>query len=475
MKNRNTKPTCPPPVKPLVTNPAPPPANHTIFWIQTALFLTVSLIFLSASFMENALNVGMPGQFANYQPAGKTSFIATMVFSSRHGLMSNCGLMFIDSIRDVKQSDLASTNVPAETFRKYVYTSQPTFHRVVYSAIYGIAGGGINAFFANMERFTAFMLALAISIFALIIVREFGWIAGIVVVLLSACSDWLVFVARSPYDAYFLKLTPFLATWLLYPRVLDRRMRFSTLAIIVGGLVFLNAASVYEFIVSVIMGASVGIVYHGIKQNISLRTITKHVVAVTVAGVAAFLIVLCLHVIQVSCFEGSLQAGFERIWLKAAARTYGPTTNFYGATDPYADSCPPNVSAFMLLQAYSMLKAISIPFAGEQQRIYLTFFSLFMLSWPFFPFALMDAQWFSIVGRKRRLLLGLAAALAISLVGTLMWPLMAKGRMYHHMHLDSIGFYLTFVLVLYAALGAAMSTMLEEAKLFVRTKLGRSK
>lgn len=449
-----------------------PKGGYFIHGTQVVLFFAIGIWILSASFIGNIFNVGLPGQFDGYQPGGKTTIKESMRFAAKYGILMNCGLSYSDFISPALQADAQAAAregrpLSGQTPNMHiecVYTSQPIFHRVIFSALYKVSGGEVDAFYGHLESAIGFLLAFVVTMFAWQIGREFGWGAAIAVVGLSMCSDWLVFVARSPYDVFFLKLMPFLATWILYPRVLDGRMRFPTLAIIVGALVFLNAASVYEFITSVILGAPVGVVYFGISRQQAWRKIVKHATIVTVSGVVAFLIVLSLHFVQVSLFRGSPREAWQRITEKIVARTLGPASTFKeDDRAPYHDSAPPNVSALTILHQYTLLKAVSIPFAGAEMRIYLTFFSFMMLSLPFYPFSLMDAGLLPIIGLYRKRLVALAVALAVSFAGTMVWPLIAKGRMFHHLHLDSILFYMSFMLVLYAALGAVITTVSRQA------------
>lgn len=440
-------------------------------WIATVLFCSISVWLLSESFLHNTLEVGLPGQFDGYQPSGKMTIKESMRIVARHGLWANCGLSYDGSIENaIRDANRAATNswgiLPEQeldVYRERVYTSQPLFHREVFSAVFAVTGGDLDTFYHHLESVMGVLLAVVLTLFAWQLGREFGLAAAVLVVASAMCSDWLVFVARSPYDVYFLKLAPFLATWLLYPRVLDGRMHFSTLVVLVGVLVLLNAASVYEFISSVILGASVGLVYFGIARGQEWQTILRRVAAMTVAGIAAFVLVLSLHFIQVSIFRGSPHEALQRIGQKVAARTWGAASSFQGDEGVvYHDSAPPSVSAGAILHQYTLLKGISIPFAGAEQRIYLTFFSLIIVSIPFYPFAFVDAGIFPVIGRYRERLVGLAGALATSFAGTMVWPLAAKGRMFHHLHLDAILFYLTFVLMVYAAIGATVSTCAQQ-------------
>ena len=462
MKNRNQKNAHPAPVA------GPAAASGTgrsraPAW-KTAIFVAASLVVLVAGFAGNALQGVLPRhyQFDVYDIAGEQTIADTMKISAQWGLMVNCGLGYQSTI-DTYMADALRSDGKANLHREYVYTSQPLFHRVVYSALYRVMGGDFDRFYQGLKTTMAVLLAVVMTLFAWRIGREFGWVAAAVVVLMVLLSDWVAFVARNPYDVYYLKFVPFLATWLLYPRVLEGRMRLGTLLWIVGVCVFLNAASVFEFISNVMMGAAVGVVYFGIARGAAWKTVGKHALAVTLAGVAAFLVVLALHFARVCVYEGSLSQGWERLSQKIAARTYGHGTTFEGGAADH-DSAPPGVSAAMILHSYSTLKAASIPFEPAEPKIYLTFFSFFLLGLAFLPFAFIDTSRFPALAPYRQRLPGLAAALVVAFAGTLTWPLLAKGHMYHHMHQNAIAFYLSFMLVLYAAMGAVFALLGAEIK-----------
>lgn len=419
-------------------------------WMRTGLilfFFGAATLLMTGNFTDNFMKVGPPGKFETFEDAGTITIESTMRNAAQHGIFANHGLVFNHT-------------------GKEVYTSQSGMHRTIYSILYAIFGGGnIEGFFGTLRWWLSFLLALGIAYFAYAIGKEFGWVASALIVWFTLNSDWLIFSGRNLYDVMALQIAPFFVSWWLYPKVLSGRIKLRTFLIAVGALVFLKAGSGYEYVTNNIMAATVAPVYFGVRDGKGWKFLGRHLALIFAAAVAGMALAMCVHFIQVSAHLGSPAKGWQAIMQKAAARTYGGESNFEGSLGN--DAAPPGVTTFQILHAYMTVKATSLPFNGGEQRIWLTFFTYFAASILVLFMALADGRLFPVFGERRRKLLALSAATFFSLAGTMTWPVLAKGHMFHHIHLNGLVFFNTYMLTLYGAIGALVALMLRQLGRYV--------
>ncbi len=436
-----------------VSVPSPAPAVSAASGTGRSLSQKIILFFLfglaawimTQNFLTNFMKVGMPAQpgkasqFDGFETAGTLTIVSTMRNAEKNGIMANGGLVFNHTGVDV-------------------YYSQSGVHRMIYSVAYALFGGGnLDNFLKTLSFTVAFLLAAGLAFFAYRVGNDFGWLASFVMLYGFLVSDWMVFSARNLYNVFFLQLGPFFLSWILYPRVLEGKLKLRNFLLILGAVVLVKAGSGYEYISNVVMGSAVAPVYYAIARGESFRTLFRHLVWIVGSCIAAVILMIFIHWIHISIVLESPVRGYQVISQKAAARTHGGNSNFEGSLSN--DAADPNISVFEILHAYSTFKATSVPFEGGKQKIYLVFFVYFCSSLLIGALAFLDGRLFPLYEKNRRKIIGMACALFMSLVGTMSWPILAKGHMFHHMHLNGMVFYISYMVMFFGALGAVLSLM----------------
>ncbi|HBA84319.1 MAG TPA: hypothetical protein DCZ95_09525 [Verrucomicrobia bacterium] len=406
----------------------------------------LSVLMLTEVFISNPCQVGPPGRFEDFEKGADAGTFLTVERSLDHGLFEHYGLVTMTNGK--------------------VYTSHCGMNGILPGILIRLTGKSMAEFVPFYYRFTSFMLALGLTLFALVLIREFGWAAGIVFLLLVPCADWIVFAGRNISYLFYFYVFPFFAAWLLYPRVQSGRMKMWAFLSIIGALVFLKATAGYEFITNVILGATVAPLYYGVSQKRSWQEISKSMAKVVAVGVFAFLMAATVNLLQNAAYYGSLSKGFQAIAQKAAARTMGgKDSSFEGSGGN--DSAPADLPVSRILHGYMTFPGASLPLGDRQPRIYLTLFTFFSSVWVLGLMALVDGRVFPVFGKLRAPLVGFALALVWSLVCTFTWPLVAKGFMYHHMHIAAMAFYVTYMIMALAGFGILVSLVLRQAFYFI--------
>ena len=373
--------------------------------------------------------------FEEYQVSEVAAVRRTIERAETRGFWNSCGLLHeTDTI---------------------VYTSQPGLSGFVPALLRLIVPIPLDPLMKGYAVATAAMLALAFTCFAFLAGREFGWPAAVLILGLTALSHPMISVGRNVWWLFHLCLWPFVAAWALAPRVLQGRLRESALLVITGLLVFLKACAGYVFITNVILGATIGPLYFGMKHRLPPGKHLGLVSRVVAAGTAGFLLAMAVNLVQTTCHYGSLRDGARVIYEKAAARTVGADSQLADLNRTGDDAAPTDVDVPALVKALMHVRATRYMLGIAQFEAFLGWF---LLSIPIFVLAGLERILCHDAHAGRQTAFRMAVVLAWSLACTWTWPLMALGCTYHHVHLTALVFHVTYMPVLFAAIGQLTSS-----------------
>ena len=407
-------------------------------------FFMFSVAFLAVDFLTNPFKLGSSGVFEEYQMGEDDTVCWTMACSLQKGFFSSCCLPYSSSTE--------------------VYTSQVGLQTLVPCVLIRVGGWSIEPVMHGLGIVMALCLAATLTAFAFYIGKEFGKGTGFIFWLLVALSDGLVFIGRNVGRVYFLFLLPFVVSWFLYPRVLDKRLRPVAFLWIIGGLIFIRACCGYEFITNVILSASVAPLYFGIVRKLPFRIMTAHVIKITAVGVVALAVALSVNIIQTSCYYGSINDGFRVVYGKAAARTIGPESQLKDLGRDGGDALRPFETPFSVLSTSLRVRATTLPFGVgiNPNSNFPTFLSFFQLGLPLAIFPFLVGMWVPVLARYQRELFALSAALIWSMLGTTTWLFMAAGWTSHHYHIIDLVFYIAYLPMLFVVFGRIVVVLIEQ-------------
>ena len=405
-------------------------APRTKALIQATCFL-LAMGGLTFDFLYDPLHVITERSwFENYQISEVAAVRRTMERAEERGFWNSCGMLHeTDSI---------------------IYTSQPGLAGFAPALLRRFVPIPLDSLMQGYAIATAAMLALAFTLFAFLAGREFGWPVTIVVLGLTSISHPMIAVGRNVWWLFHLCLWPFIAAWILSPRLLAGRIRKWLFLLVIGLLVFIKATAGYVFITNVILGATIGPLYFALKERLPLRQVLRLLAQVVAVGVAGFLLAIAVNVVQTTCHYGSLKSGVRVIYEKAAARTVGPDSQLQDLNRTSHDAAPPHINLRELLGALMHVRAMRYTLGIPQFEAFLGWF---LLSIPILLIAAIGHVLHPRDDERQRERTNTAILLGWSLACTWTWPLMALGFTYHHAQLTGLSFYVTYMPVLFVTLG----------------------
>ncbi|MFH0907422.1 MAG: hypothetical protein V1929_01490 [bacterium] len=422
-------------------------------WAGRILFF-VGVTFLTVEFMYNPFRLGIPGQFEAFESNDNQLIVTSMQQFATLGLSESSGLL----------------HKPDKT----IYTSRSGFAALLPYGLLRLSGLPPYRFMVRYYYATAMLLAVGLMLFVFSVARHFGRLPALVLFALLALSNWIVFVASNIGYLYHLYFWPFLAAWLLYPRCLAGVLKERRLLLLVALLAFLKSLAGYEYITNVLLAPTVAPVYFGLLHKESCRRIIGRVVRMVAVGLIAFALALFVNVAQAACYFKSAEKGARAIVGKAMARTWGPDSTLDDLEQYGNDASPPGFPLEVQVDYLLSQPAIGWPTEIYQERMYRTFFAFFLLALPLGMLPLLDGRRFPLVQEHQRKLTAMAVTLFWSAACTMSWPLLAKGYMYHHQHVAPICLSVTYMLIVYVAIGMALSLGARQAVNWVHMLWGRN-
>jgi len=206
-----------------------------------------------------------------------------------------------------------------------LYVSQLGLQGTIYHTIYQLVRPVLSAevFLALMRMVNALLFIILVFALASHLLGSYPLVATAIAALLVLLFAWTTYFSTSLYWILWAQFLPFAVAFLLYPRVVDRRMSFLAFCAIIAALVLFKSLSGYEYITNVIAAPSVALVYYGIKEKMPLRTLILRIIAVGIAGVIGFAAAIQLHLLQGILFFGSIEQTLDRVLSRASIRTFG--------------------------------------------------------------------------------------------------------------------------------------------------------
>jgi len=309
-----------------------------------------------------------------------------------------------------------------------------------------------NYFYFSSAWAAGILSAAIAAIFVACLALHFGLPTALPVMVLIAWSDWFVIHSRSLYWCEFSLLLPFTLGWLLYPLVIGGRLsRAAFLAAIAAAVALRCALSTYEFVFDAVLGASVPIVYFECLERTRLRHIIVRAAQSAVAGGAALLAVMTLHLVALRYYVGSLHAAAQNLFSSAIDRSvlaFEPEpADQFGRLPVWAQHLP---ITFLKLAAYlwNSVITVSLPHWGSV-HIYLAAAALVQV--------LVTIGWaadFKGLRSNGSPLAALTAATVWSFLVPVAWLAAFPGHFTPHLHFATVNFYVPWLFTLYVWIAA---------------------
>ena len=356
------------------------------------------------------------------------------------------------------------------------YVSQYGLQGRLWSAIHH----GFGAGFGTLLAINALLVALALAALVEYVRRLLGAVPAVLFAAAAILAPWVVAFAQSLYWVMWTWLLPMIAAFAFGRRGLADGRGLAALLAALFATALLKLLCGYEYVTTVLVAASVPVVWYGVLDGHGPMRILGRLVAMAVAGTAALAAAMAIHV-------GS-QAGVVKGWDDirtlvekrvhsrdpAAIARQACTDEFFDSPDceaTYAASLAANpltvVARYVafddLLPWLPRLEREGSPEAREALRDALRSLSLARIrevvstvGWDSLSrpvTRLIDTAAFGLllllVARKlwllRRTRPDVVAAVVFALAAPLSWFVLAKGHSYIHLLMNYVLWYVPFV------------------------------
>ncbi|MDD5677775.1 MAG: hypothetical protein PHW60_07250 [Kiritimatiellae bacterium] len=405
----------------------------------------------AANFMCNLFELGdpynpqqwRPRVFEVFQMDVQTAINNTLIKIKKDGLHSTGGFLY-------------GYPNPGDTYDRAF-----ALHGKVFSFFYYHSTSDLNTFLRHGYWAMSLCLATILTILAFFVKKHFGWGAAVTLVIILNLSDWLVFIGRNMYEVYFLRLLPFVLSFILFQFVIKgTRFRFYHFLIVVGLANLTLSLCCNEFVTNIVLSVGVGPIFYGILN----RQPFKRVAYWTFLSVLVAMMAVAVGVVA-TAIQGYL---FYNNSDKALIVFQAIYNRSFGSSDTIHDwTAPKEISIFQIFEQYLTLPVASIPFYQNRfpgYHIFLTLFAFVFALLPCSMVCLLDGRIFPRIEKERQKMLALTAATLWGLAASLSWAFLMKGFMWHHIHMAALTFYIPYLPMLYILLGKNLSLISLQCK-----------
>jgi hypothetical protein len=414
--------------------------------VDAVLFVLLTAAF-TQTFTRNPLRVGEPYEPARWKPrvfetferGSESSVVEMMKKTKKDGLWSTGGFMLCTPENPVPY--LSAFGLQGKVFSLAYHWSNRTLEEAV----------------KRSQFYQCLLFGIVLSAFVLFVRSRLGWTSAVFLTVGLCLSDWMVFAARNLMLVYPLHLIPCLVGFLLYPRIRrDGRLTFPRYAGVIASLVLVKSLCYFDYSSNLVLGTACAPIFFGIVDGRRWRSIVKEGGWMVAAAALAVAVAILAVFVQTAIHKGGLSGAFDHLLHKMSVRSFQPDQT---------DGAPPNVSTFQIFEQYLTLPILSVPFQANpfRYRIYVSFFAAIMILLPALALPWLDGRVFPRFERNRRVLAGWSAATLWGLVATLSWAFLMKGHMFHHLHMNGMIFYLPYLPLLYALVGAVLAVLCAQA------------
>jgi len=350
---------------------------------QSIIVFLVGMFVLMPGFFQNKWGVVEMEEYDSWQINFDRVVVARLVKIRQDGLFSAGGLL---GLGDVKEWDFKAKTTAhqyevyenGEEFRRYLaYESHSGFQAIVFNLVERVTDFPPKTNLMIFRWMTAIASSVMLSLIAVWMANEFGWLAAALVLIPSAFSEWLILPAGSIFWNLWAFYLPFVVGIYVMAHTVKRNAYRAS--IIYFSFFFASLIKVlingFEIVTTTLVMATVPLVYYSIRDrwgwSLSLVRLLKTGLAL-IASVVSGLVILT---IQIVAHNGSLANAISYITETINRRATGDAQNYTGI---YAESL--SVSFFDVIWKYLETRAFTIRFMqSEWEILYLHLVILFFI------------------------------------------------------------------------------------------------
>ncbi len=438
--------------------------------VRSILFFLLALGILFFDFNSDGLHAAGEYFWDDHQITLESFIIGRMVKSGRDGIFSAGGLTGLAG-PDAVPPDIDHPNyrfqpqaylnsLPFQTYS--IYQSQNGAQGMMYSALNVILPFSPADKLSIFHAIASLLSALVLAWISYWFYAEFGAITGVVVLLSTALSQWLVVFAHSLWWSTWAFYFP-MAVLMYY---LARRRREKKHPLLkFGALVFAVILikcffNGFEYITTELIMMTVPLAYICVREKDSLRSFLTSLSAAVLASFLAVLTSATVLCLQIATVEGSFLSGVNQILFSLLRRSYGNPQDFSPDYTAGLTANPVDVVATYLRGIYLDLDQYFRVPSDFITNYFLQFRYLYLI----LIFALAAAVLIYLVRKTpqahQRRALALASAMGFSILAPLSWLIIFKAHSYVHTFMNNIVWQMPFTIFGFAVCGLLLQTLL---------------
>jgi hypothetical protein len=415
------------------------------------IFFLIGIVLLSPSFYRDQWKVVEPEHYRLWERTYDRVVVARVALSQQHGVFSSAGLLGLANVEDkwdFNPDSQFEIYFNGEAINKYrVYRSHPGFQGFAFSLIDEFTNFSPQQ---NVELFRAIVSlisAIVISIFATLLAIKFGWLSGLLILLFSTFSEWMILPGGNTYWNLWAFYLPFLASIL----VLEKETRNNTynslnihIVLFVTTLIKILVTG-FEMITTTLVMATVPFVYYAILNKwggVLWKRLMYLGIALTLATMSGLLVLM----IQIAWNDGTLESSFNYISNTLDRRAFGDPNEQRGQS--YDEGL--KASDLSVIRTYLNTNAFNSQTPQRiWQRPYWEIIMVFALCTIFF----LVRRWSQIKKMGYEKEMALIAATWYSLAAPLSWYIIFTATSYEHPFLFPMAWQMPFTLLGFALCG----------------------
>lgn len=413
------------------------------------LYYLLIFFFFFSNFYTSLFGV-LSNKFEQFQNGCDNLIFGRIILSEKKSVFYEGGLSGFFGIyceRDLKKIYLDKQNQNIKDFD--TYRSQLAFQGVIFSIIDSISPFSKEFNLSFFYFITTILSSLSLTFFIVWIKEEFNIITSFFTSIFIFGSLWIIIFSKSLWWCLWSFYFPFVSLlfFLKRPNNLSQLKLFKT----VFFWFFIKCIfSGYEYITTAVIMCLIPILFYGILGKWSLRKIIKTGLTASLAIVLSIIISLTILIYKISNLNINPMNGFDYIVETFLRRSQDDPNKYSGLM--YESM---NCSILEVIKMYINFSIYSLKINKFQLSINILHISvaLFIISIILF---------FLKFKTENKKLIPLIITLWVSSLAPFSWIIIFKGHSYIHIFMNSIIWYMPFLLLGFILMSHTLSTLLKE-------------
>ena len=428
-------------------------------------FIAVTLVFM-LNFKVNLFSSAAGSFFDYFQRDGESLVVGRLILSEKNDLTEHSGFLgWVRSEPDTRnkfsyQYDAYQYGLDYDNYEGYY--SQPGMQAFLFGAVCKITGWRGKAALDNFRWIVSFCSALAFTAFLFWVLSLWGWTTTIFTFVCLLFSQWITVYGRNLFWVVSAFYIPFLVAlfWLHYGESKSKRPLLSAFCLMFASMFIKFLFTGFEYITTAMVMAVTPWVFYAVDKRWEKKKFIKSATAACGGVITAVVAGVAWLAVQISTLSGSLADGMHYIMWSFGKRAHGIPGETYDAI--FQNSI--EGSQWSVLSSYLNDHAFHVAHWFDSSLLRLLSIIHFRSCILFFVF-ISCLVFFSKAIKKNndfyRRQIALTITLWVSFLAPLSWFVIFKGHSYIHTHMNTIVWYMPFMLFGFVLTGSVCRYLLK--------------